>query len=100
MNIAKIPQPKHELGESYCSEIASARKCSALLRELGRERREAIQFSSAYRYSMTMLLPSTYPSSRIPWRNASSRRVSDEAEEAVRNPSQGTFVAAAPRREN
>ena len=30
-------------------------------------------FPSAYRYSMTMFFPSTYPSSRRPWRNASTR---------------------------
>lgn len=48
-------------------------------------------FSSAQRYSMTMFLPSTYPSSRSPCRNASMRAVLTEGESAPRYPIRGTF---------
>ena len=37
-------------------------------------------FPSAYRDSMTMFFPSTYPSSRRPWRNASMRSETAEGE--------------------
>ena len=54
-------------------------------------RRRSI-FSSAYRSSTTVFFPSTYPSSRRPWRNASRRAEITEGEEAVRNPIRGIFV--------
>ena len=100
MNIAKIPQPKHELGESYCSEIASARKCSALLRELGRERREAIQVSlriSILNDDASPFNVSEFTHTLAECVKPGSLRRSRGSRE---NPSQGTFVAAAPRREN
>ena len=40
-------------------------------------------FPSAYRHSMTMIFPSTYPSSRRPWRNASMRAEPAEGEVAA-----------------
>src|SRR5262249_48876255 len=54
-------------------------------------------FSSADRYSMTMFFPSTYPRSRKPCRNASTRDeiVELETETKVRNPIRGTFCASA-----
>ena len=48
-------------------------------------------FPSAYRCSMTMFFPSTYPSSRRPCRNASMRAALAEGEAGVRNPIRGTF---------
>src|SRR5947208_16647179 len=48
-------------------------------------------FPSAHRYSMTMLFPSTYPSSRRPCRNASVRGEIEEGETALRNPIRETF---------
>ena len=49
-------------------------------------------FPSAYRYSMTMFFPSTYPSSRRPWRKASMRVGETEGEVGLRYPIRGTFV--------
>src|SRR5262249_16862070 len=40
---------------------------------------------------MTMFFPSTYPSSRSPWRNASRRAEIVEGETALRNPMRWTF---------
>src|SRR5438445_9722118 len=48
-------------------------------------------FPSAYRYSMTMLFPSTYPSSCRPCRNASWRAELTEEGVVSRNPIRGTF---------
>ena len=47
---------------------------------------------SADRLSMTMFFPSTYPSSRRPWRNASVRAVLAEGEPGLRRPIRGIFV--------
>src|SRR5262249_8913822 len=49
-------------------------------------------FSSAYRCSMLMFLPSTYPSSRRPCRSASMRVEAAEGEAVPRNPILGTFA--------
>ena len=49
-------------------------------------------FSSACRYSMTMFLPSSYPSSRRPCRNASVRAATAEGEVVFRYPIRGIFV--------
>jgi hypothetical protein len=65
--------------------------------KLGRERGEAIEFSSAYRHSMTMFFPSTYPSSRSPCRNAPVRSEITEGVVALKNPIRGFSLAAAPR---
>ncbi len=48
-------------------------------------------FPSAYRYSMTMFFPSTYPSSRRPWRKASTRAGLMEGEVAFRYPIRRDF---------
>src|SRR5262249_55496417 len=44
------------------------------------------------RYSMTIFLSSTYPSSRRPWRNASTRTEIEARGGAFRNPIRGIFV--------
>src|SRR5207344_3568901 len=49
-------------------------------------------FPSACRTSMTILFPSTYPSSRRPCRNASMRAGLVEGEVAFRYPILGIFV--------
>ncbi len=49
-------------------------------------------FPSANRHSMTMFLPSSYPSSRSPWRNASVRAINAEAGVSSSNPIRGTFA--------
>src|SRR5262245_25680579 len=46
---------------------------------------------SEYLYSMTMFFPSSYPSSRNPCRNPSTRFAKAEAEKGLRNPIRGTF---------
>ena len=57
-------------------------------------------FPSAERHSMIMFLPSTYPSSRRPWRNASMRAVTAEAGASSLESYRGTFApAAVPARE-
>jgi hypothetical protein len=48
-------------------------------------------FPSAYRHSMTMFLPSTYPCSRKPCRKASVQLFSVEAKVASKTPIRGTF---------
>src|SRR5262245_32820113 len=48
-------------------------------------------FSSAARHSMTMFFPSTYPSSRSPWRNASMRYGFAERGKERRKPIRATF---------
>src|SRR5215470_9317634 len=48
-------------------------------------------FSSADRYSMTMVFPSTYPRSCKPCRNASTRAEIVEKEFKARSPTVGTF---------
>src|ERR1041384_1860946 len=51
-------------------------------------------FPSAERHSIMMFLPSTYPSSRRPWRNASVRAVMAEAGASSWNPMRGIFICA------
>src|SRR5262250_855405 len=51
-------------------------------------------FPSAYRHSMTIFFPSTYPSSRRPCRNASMRAEIAAGELALRNPIRGIFFEA------
>src|SRR5206468_798424 len=48
-------------------------------------------FPSAYRYSMTMFFPSTYPRSRRPWRNASRRVGTLEGKVVLKNPIREIF---------
>ena len=56
------------------------------------ERRSS--FPSACRYSMTMFFPSTYPSSRRPWRNASIRAALVEGKAPSRYPIREIFVGS------
>src|SRR5215467_4817355 len=48
-------------------------------------------FPSADRHSMTIFFPSTYPSSRSPCRNASTRATLEERDATVRYPIRVTF---------
>src|SRR5262249_7840558 len=48
---------------------------------------------SEYLYSMTMFFPSSYPSSRNPCQNPSTRFAKAEAEKGLRNPIRGTFFS-------
>src|SRR5215475_13302044 len=49
-------------------------------------------FPSAYRYSITIFFPSTYPSSLRPCLNASTRVALVERETALRYPIRGIFL--------
>jgi hypothetical protein len=49
-------------------------------------------FPSAYRYSMRMFFPSTYPSSRSHWRNASTRAERKDATDPSRIPIRGILA--------
>src|SRR2546422_2250073 len=75
-----VPYPPAETMISTLSRTSSAASA-------GRRSR----FPSAYRYSMTMFFPSTYPRSRNPCRNASVRVDIAAGELVLRYPIRGTF---------
>src|SRR5262245_46486302 len=88
MGIAAVACLKNRVDTGPAETITSTLRRTSSAASAGRRS----GFPSAYRHSMTMLFPSTYPRSRRPCRNASLRAGLVVGKLATRYPIRGTFV--------